>query len=309
MIHPSQGQDQYQQPPPQGYPPQGYPPQGYPQPGYPPQGYPQPGYPPQGYPPQGYAMPPAPHGGFIPHAQKIMQLEGIFIKQKMDLTEVLTGCETENKYFVYQKKAGEVKKKGKKLYKCKEKSSCYSRNCLANICREFKMKIENLADNEEMTEDCLLIEKPCTCTMYCCNRPFINVNHVEKGHSEFIGKIYFPYNFYDYYFEIFDKDNKKRYTISANCCQCGLLCMGYPCETCETVEFLIYGADSTTVESHLTKKNKNCLKSAISDADNFGLAFTPKMTWEDRSLLLAATLFIDFMLFEEKGGHQDNNGF
>lgn len=298
MIHPSQGQDPYQQYPPGPggpnqpplYPPQGYPPQGYPAPGYP---------------PQGYAMPLVPHGGFIPHQQKIMQLEGIFVKQKMDLTEVITGCETENKYYVYQKKDGEVKKKGKKLYKCKEKSSCYSRNCLSPICRELKMKIENLADNEDLTEDCLMIEKPCTCTMLCCNRPYINVSYVEKGNSEFIGKIYFPYNCCDYFFEIYDKNNTKRFTISANCCQCGLLCMGYPCETCETVEFVIHGNDSS-VESRLTKKNKNCLKSAISDADNFGVSFTPKMTWEDRSLLLCATLFIDYMLFEEKSGNQEN---
>jgi hypothetical protein len=228
-----------------------------------------------------------------------MGLEGIFVKQKVDLMEVLTGCETENKYYVYQKKAEKVKKSGKKLYKCKEKSGCYSRNCLTPVCREFKMKIENLADDEDQTEDCLILEKPCACTYMCCNRPYINVNFVEKNANEFIGKIYFPYNFCDYHFDIFDKHNVQKYTIVANCCQCGLLCGNYPCEACETVEFVIFGHDGKSVVGHLTKKNKNCLKSAISDADNFGLPFTPDMTWEDRSLLLSATLFIDYMLFED----------
>lgn len=229
------------------------------------------------------------------------------MKQKMELVEVLTGCETENKYFVYQKKKGEVKKKGKKLYKCKEKSGCYSRNCLSTICREFKMKIENLADNEEQTEDCLILEKPCTCTMLCCNRPHINITYVEKNANQYLGKICFPYNCCDFFFEIFDKSNIKKYVITASCCQCGIICGNYPCETCETVEFIVHGGDGKTIEGHLTKKNKNCLKSAISDADNFGLDFTPKMTWEDRSLLLSAVLFIDYMLFEEKSGNQNND--
>ena len=45
----------------------------------------------------------------------------------------------------------------------------------------------------------------------------------------------------------------------------------------------------------------------LSDADNFAIDFTPQMDWEDRSLLLATALFIDYMLFEEKGGNQNNN--
>ena len=309
MIHPSGNDPNHQQHPP-GYPPQQY---GQAQPPY--YNTPAPGnygQPMPGGQPYGYNMPPGQHqgghGGFIAHKTKIMQLEGIFVKQKLDLTEVITGCETENKYYVYEKKADKIKKKGKKLWKCKEKSGCYSRNCLSPVCREFKMKIENLADNEEQTEDCMILEKPCTCTCFCCNRPFINVNYVEGGASQFLGKIFYPYACCDYFIVVFDSANTKRFTISANCCQCGILCMGYPCEKCETVQFQVVDGQGQPTGS-LTKKNKNCLKSAISDADNFGMAFAPSMTWEDRSLLLSAVLFIDYMLFEEKQGKNNNNNF
>ena len=42
----------------------------------------------------------------------------------------------------------------------------------------------------------------------------------------------------------------------------------------------------------------------ISDADNFALEFPQTANWEERSLLLGAILFIDYMMFEEKGGNQ-----
>jgi len=50
------------------------------------------------------------------------------------------------------------------------------------------------------------------------------------------------------------------------------------------------------------KKNKNCVKSMLTDADNFGVEFTPSMDWKDRTLLMASCMFIDYMMFEEKGG-------
>lgn len=40
----------------------------------------------------------------------------------------------------------------------------------------------------------------------------------------------------------------------------------------------------------------------ISDADNFGVDFPVDMGWEDRTLLMCTILFIDYMMFEEKGG-------
>lgn len=38
---------------------------------------------------------------FIPHKEKIMMLDGILMKQKLDLMEVMTGCETNNKYNIF----------------------------------------------------------------------------------------------------------------------------------------------------------------------------------------------------------------
>jgi len=52
--------------------------------------------------------------------------------------------------------------------------------------------------------------------------------------------------------------------------------------------------------AHLMKKGKDCLKNAFGDADNFSLVFPDNATKEDKALLLAATLMLDYMYFEDK---------
>jgi hypothetical protein len=86
---------------------------------------------------------------------------------------VVSGCETENKYKIYEKKPGEEKKKGKKkLYTAKEKSGCCSRNFLTNDCRGMDIKLTNITNLDE-DKLSIKIHKPCTCTCWCFNRPFV----------------------------------------------------------------------------------------------------------------------------------------
>ena len=228
----------------------------------------------------------------------------------MNLAEVMTGCEFTNTYNIYKKKAGKEKKKGKKIWKAKEKSSYYQRNCIQHNCREFKLKVKNInrADDEADDETCLKMDRPCTCTCLCLNRPFITVNYVENENDTYLGKIKDPYDFCNHFYIVYDRDDKEIYKIEAYCYQCGLVCMGYPCEPCERVEFKIKDLRTGEECPPLIKKNKDCLKAMISDADNFALEFPKNSSWEDRTLLMAATLFIDYMLFEEKGGNQGGVG-
>ena len=72
------------------------------------------------------------------------------------------------------------------------------------------------------------------------------------------------------------------------------------------MKFKVYDANGNVI-SNIIKKNKNILKSAFTDADNFGVDFTPDMDWEHRTLLMSAALFIDYMMFEEKGNKKNNS--
>ena len=72
--------------------------------------------------------------------------KGIFIKQKMCILEAVTGIDTPNRYFVYEL-SNTGQGKGRKLFKCIEKSSCISR-CLAAGCKPFDMEIRKVEFNE-----------------------------------------------------------------------------------------------------------------------------------------------------------------
>ena len=51
----------------------------------------------------------------------------------------------------------------------------------------------------------------------------------------------------------------------------------------------------------ISKKWSGLLKEAFTDADTFGVEFSPAMAPPLRSLVLAATFLIDFLYFEDKG--------
>lgn len=328
MAYPMQNQHL---PPQQGYPQQQFVQPGYPQQQFVQQGYPQPGYPQQqvGYPqfPQqgGYAQPGYPQqqhvvvnvpGQFVQQQapvkggdkrrgkgfERLESRDGVFIKQKLEIGEILTGCQQANTYNVYPlSKDGD--KKGAKLFKCKEQSDCCARVCLAPDCRPFTMKVK-LSDNDEDVDSSpfLEIDRPCKCTCYCCNRPEISVTYVEDGKSEYLGKVVNPWTCCDIELEIFDKDNNKVYTIDGNCCQLGLHCSG-PCDACQTIDFEIKTAGGEIVSS-LQKRSPGCVAAMVSEADNFALNFPAKSTKEQRALLLCAVLFLDYRFFEEKHNNQ-----
>lgn len=67
---------------------------------------------------------------------------GLFVKQKVEKLEALTGFETENKYKIYLTGPDCVRGANQKAYfTAKEKSDCLSRQCCGNM-RAFEMKIE-----------------------------------------------------------------------------------------------------------------------------------------------------------------------
>jgi len=228
---------------------------------------------------------------------------GIFIKQRFDWEEAFSGCEQENVYYVYGlTKDGE--KKGNLLFKCKEKSSCCARMCLSGECRPFVVTVSTVdKDFEELdNEPFIKIERPCKCTCYCFNRPEITVTHVSGGKDEYIGKVVDPFQLCNLVLNVYSKDHGHKYTVDGSCCQLGIWCK-CPCEPCQEINFDIKGADGTRL-SELKKKSAGCLKAAMSDADNFSLVFPADATKEDKAVLLAATLFLDFRHFEENPQQQ-----
>ena len=241
-----------------------------------------------------------------PGFQILNDQSGIFIKQKVEWIEAITGCETENKYNVFSL-GTDNDHNDQKLFKCKEKSDWCSRNCLNGSCRPFKMNISTVVSgsDDDHHEPFLEIERPCQCTFLCFNRPEIRVTLVENGKSEYLGKIVDPFTICSMQLDIFDQNEQIKYKIDGSCLQLGILCK-FPCEPCETVEFDVLVPSSGEKVSALQKKSKGCLKSAVSDADNFALVFPHGASDKDKAMLMCAVLFLDFRHFEESKKATDN---
>lgn len=237
---------------------------------------------------------------FVPHKQKIMSLPGIFIKQKIDILEVVGGCEMQNKYFVYEKETGRIDRSSKKkLYKIKEKSECCSRNCVIPLCRELKLKVTNLGFDLQYDKESILVEKDCTCTFFCLSRPSADIFYTEEGGKEFLGKIYYPFDCCQFNYELKDDKENLLARFYTHCCQCGVLCQGCCFKACETVVFEVFDSEGN-LYSTMTKSNKSCIKMVLSDADNFGFDFPENFDWKKRSLIMVSIIFIDYMMFEQR---------
>jgi hypothetical protein len=230
--------------------------------------------------------------------ERIQDRDGIFIKQKMDLLEMMSGCEQGNTYNVFPLgKDGD--KKGRKFYKAKEKSGCFSKQCMSADCRPFSLKV-NLDDDDEQfdNEPFLILDRPCKCTFMCLERPEMTVFCVEDGKNDFIGKIKDVWTCCNIVLEIIGEDGGLRYILEASCCQLGFHCKG-PMDACQTIDFEIK-SPSGEIVSTLQKKSPGCAAAMVSEATNFVVHFPNKATKEDKALLMAATMLLDYRYFEEK---------
>ena len=86
----------------------------------------------------------------VPNAlQEIMEAKEVVVEQKIELMEVLTGCETPNRYNVYLL---DRTKQKKFLFKCKEESNWFCRNCLPSSYRSFYLKMTHIISSNKKTD-------------------------------------------------------------------------------------------------------------------------------------------------------------
>jgi len=261
--------------------------------------------------PPGQQMQMMPQEVYIPMHQKLLALPGVYVKQKFDLMEALTGCERENTYYVYARdKHDKDKKKGKKLFKYKEKSSFYER-CLTGSCKPFKMKCKN---EQQMAGDeyCMRCQKDCACTYLCFNRTkmvcwYTEAENKNDAGEAVLGSCYDPWDCVNFSFKLLNEKDECKYFIKASCCQC-YFWMRCPCETCQLVVFKIHEGDNAGANEvgELRRTGRDCLKQAVmgDDADEFSVDFPDNSDWVSRAMLMNLVVFIDYTMFEDSSDQQ-----
>jgi len=133
----------------------------------------------------------------------------------------------------------------------------------------------------------------------------LSVTYVEDGKNEYIGKIRDVWTCCNIVLEIFGDDGQMRFIVEASCCQLGFH-FKCPFDACETIDFEIK-SPSGEIISTLQKKSPGCVAAAVTDADNFAVHFPAKATKEDKVLIMAATMLLDYRYFEEKPNNNNRH--
>ena len=224
------------------------------------------------------------------------------VKQKIELFEIATGCETPNQYYVYTE---DEEKNKKYLFKAKEHSSCCCRFWCDGNRRGFDLdfkKIMYTAQGHEKKVDFAKYKRPCKCTTCCFCRPEMSGNFVGDK-TDYVGKVTEPCTVCDPKIHLWNPNNVIEYTISCNCCQCGYVCRERCCGKCYEVDFSIYEGSSITGKpvGKIHKKFRSCGRLiADSDADTFRITFPEAANAEMRFLIVSATVMLDYLYYEDK---------
>ncbi|XP_010361690.1 phospholipid scramblase 1 isoform X1 [Rhinopithecus roxellana] len=272
-----------------GYPP---PPTGHSGPG--PAGFPVPNQPMYNQPvynqPGGAAgipwMPaPPPPLNCPPGLEYLSQIDQVLIHQQIELLEVLTGFETNNKY--------EIKNSfGQRVYFAAEDTDCCTRNCCGPS-RPFTLRI---IDN--MGQEVITLERPLRCSSCCCPcclqeieiqaPPGVPVGYVIQTWHPCLPK--------------FTIQNEKREDVLKISGPCVV------CSCCGDVDFEIKSLDEQCVVGKISKHWTGILREAFTDADNFGIQFPLDLDVKMKAVMIGACFLIDFMFFESTGSQEQKSG-
>ena len=218
------------------------------------------------------------------------------IRQQPEVTELLTGCESENRYHVFISLVNGMEKY---LFKCKEQSTCCQRQCCPADAREFNMLIKHISNpmgfKEDFSKYFAKLSKPYKCSCLCLARPKITGEYTSN--NQVFGEVKEECSCCDPLFVVLNQSEVK-YSITINCCQCGFCCR-CSCSKYFTVDCIIRegGKNGTPVGSIKKKLASNILE-FMGDADTYVVEFPPSATPEDKLSLIMAGLFIDYRYFE-----------
>ena len=220
---------------------------------------------------------------------------GIEIKQEPEFLEMMTGCETANRYHVL----GQSPQGIKFLFKCKEKSGCFMRNCCPSKQREFDMDIIHIASVDQMntgfSKSFANAYKPFKISICCLCRPEMILS-LNDGNKK-LGTVRHIWTICDPEFEIYDENEQLRFLLTANCCQCGLICSNNLCGKFSEVLFNILNPGNREVVGNIIKKSANGGE-LFTDADSYQVNFPNNSTPYDKLLLTSLGLMIDYQYFE-----------
>ncbi|XP_061862017.1 phospholipid scramblase 1 [Colius striatus] len=220
-----------------------------------------------------------------PGLEYLTQIDQILIHQQIELLEILTGFETNNKY--------EIKNAlGQRVYFAAEDTDCCTRNCCGPS-RPFTLRI---IDN--MNHEVITLQRPLRCSS-CCFPCCLQELEVQAPPGTPVG--YVVQNWHPC-LPKFTIQNEKRMDILKITGPCVV------CSCCEDINFEVKSVDETATVGRISKQWSGLLKEAVTDADNFGITFPMDLDVKMKAVMIGACFLIDFMFFEHAGDQKQRAG-
>ncbi|XP_041591006.1 phospholipid scramblase 1-like isoform X2 [Vulpes lagopus] len=213
--------------------------------------------------------------------QQHSKIDQILIHQQIELLEVITGFETNNKY--------EIKNSfGQRIYFAAEDTDFCTQNC-CGASRPFTIRI---LDN--MGQEVITLERPLRCGSCCCPcclqeieihaPPGVPVGYVNQTWHPCLPK--------------FTIQNERREDVLKITGPCLV------CSCCADVDFEIKSLDEENVVGKISKQWTGLVREAFTDTDNFGIQFPLDLDVKMKAVMLGACFLIDFMFFEKSGNNE-----
>ena len=252
----------------------------------------------------------------VPDAlNELMEAKEVIVEQKIELMEVLTGCETPNRYNVY---LFDKNKQKKFLFKCKEESNWFCRNCVPSSNRSFYLRMLHISSSNKKADYKKAIadfDRPFKCSVLCLCRPTMegvfkgeNVDNdvgekaaKKKLKTQRMGKVIEPFGCAPELL-IYGPDDQIRWRVYGEYCQCGFWARDISVGKCYEVDFWIYDANADIAKSkpvgNIHKVFKG-LSELVTDSDAFILTFPKKATAVERLQIIGSVIMIDYRFYED----------
>ncbi|XP_055341626.1 phospholipid scramblase 1-like isoform X2 [Paramacrobiotus metropolitanus] len=231
-----------------------------------------------------WAPMPTPIPGVPPGLEMLHGKEFVKVEQQHEWLEVFTGFEEANRYILKDEK-------GAYMYFAAENSHFCARWFLGTL-RPFEMGIY---DNIQRHVINIIRPYKCdSCCCFCCLQtmeiqapPGTPIGFVEQDCSCCLPK-----------FRILDEDKDVMFRIKGPCCTSSCCC--------RDVEFKILDPEGENQVGRIAKKWSG-IQEFFTDADNFAIEFPSNVDIKGKATLLAACFMIDYLYFEDSGGHDRLN--
>lgn len=231
-------------------------------------------------------------------AQKMANMSAVKVQQKRRLLEAVSCWEQQNRYMIYDQN-----NQSQQLYFVQEGSKWWERMCIPNDCKPWRMDFHNLPPGGIGEEPdgtrfpvFLHIERPCSLTCCCINRPEAIITEVPSGRV--LGTLRDPFACCSLTFQVFDAAGQETLKSSSCCCKKALCC---PCPGC-VVEFPIDDARSGSSVASLQKTwmwGDHC-PICFKDWDNYAVHFGQAANPDYKMLLIGLATFVQMRYFDSR---------